>query len=242
MKNSKYSPPKSTIADTKHRVKKSLLSFLPGAVELYEYFVTSPLEKRLDEWMMNIGEAIELLHQNLGLELENLQSNEKFVTVVIQTTRVASQNHQKEKLLALRNAIVSSVYYQDISEDLQLIYIRFIDELTPSHLLLLKFFVKFESEIVKLKSYPELFIFFNLHYEYSNALSRDEFKMLISDLSVRGLIRLSPDIDDFDDIYQSSSLLSMQTNDALPRILITHIAKDFIRFISDTDLSKTKIE
>ena len=125
---------------------------------------------------------------------------------------------------------------------MQLIFIRFIDELTPSHLLLLKFFVKFEPELVILKSYPELFDFFHAHYEYSNALYRDEFKMLIGDLNTRSLVRVSQDIGDFEDIYEASSILLEQTNDSLPRILITQIAKDFIRFISETDLSKVTVE
>jgi hypothetical protein len=240
MNNSKFSPPEPDALDVAAKLTKTLLSLSPG--EIFDFIVTPLLEERNNEWRKNVGEALKLLQQNVGFELESLQSNEKFVTIVVQATRVAVQNHQKEKLNALRNAIVSSVFHQDISEDLQLIFIRFIDELTPSHLLLLKFFVKFEPELVKLKSYPELFDFFHAHYEYSNALYRDEFKMLIGDLNTRGLVRVSQDIGDFEDIYEASSLLLEETNDSLPRILITQIAKDFIRFISETDLSKINAE
>jgi hypothetical protein len=226
MKKSILTPPKPTSEDTAHMVTKVLMSPIQGLPDLFEHVFTPPFQKRLLAWRECVGEAF---------ELENLQSNEKFVTIILQATRIAIQNHQKEKLNALRNAIVSSVYHQDISEDLQLIYIRFIDELTPSHLLLLKFLVKFEPEIVKLKSYPELFDFFHAHYEYSNALYRDEFKMLIGDLSTRGLLRISQDIDDFEDIYEASFTIREETNDSLPRVLITQIAKDFIRYISEAD-------
>ncbi len=239
MKTSKFAPPKVTTGDTAHLVAKAVLSPLWGASELFERFVSSPLNKRTNEWMENVSDFLE---HNFGYDLEKLASNEKFITVFVQATRVAAQNHQKQKLNALRNAVVSSVFYQDISEDLQLIFIRFVDELTPSHLLILKFFIKFEQELVNLKSYPELFDFFHAHYEYSNALYRDEFKMLIGDLNTRGLVRVSQDIGDFEDIYEASSILAEKTDDSLPRILVTQIAKDFIRFISETDLSKVNAE
>jgi hypothetical protein len=237
VKKSKFTPPEPTAEDTAHLVTKAMLSPIWGASELFERLVSSPLDRRTREWMANVAD---FLQQNFGYDLEKLESNEKFLTVFVQATRIAAQNHQKEKLNALRNAIVSSVFHQDISEDLQLIFIRFIDELTPSHLLLLKFFVKFESELAKLKSYPALFDFFHAHYEYSNALYRDEFKMLIGDLNTRGLVRVSQDIEDFEDIYEASSILLSETNDSLPRILITQIAKDFIRFISDNTFAKIR--
>ncbi len=237
MNNSKFSPPKPTTGDTAHRVVKSLISPIQGATELFEQFVSPPLDKRLDRWREYVGEALYMLEHSLGFNLEKLQSNEKFITVVTQTTRVAIQNHQKEKLTALRNTIINSALHKDIADDLQLIFIRFIDELTPSHLLLLKFFVEFESELIKLRSYSDLLKFVNSHFEHSNDLARDEFLMLIGDLSTRGLIRVSQDIDDFDDIYKASLFLLHKTNDTLPRFLVTKIAKDFIDFISNKEFS-----
>jgi hypothetical protein len=239
MSKSKLTPPQPTTEDTAHLVTRALLSPIWGASELFEHCVKSPLTKRTDEWMADIADFLE---RNFGYDLENLASNPKFLTILIQATRVATTSHQREKLEALRNAVVSSVYPQDISEDLQLTFIRFIDELTPSHILLLKFFVKFEPELVKLKSYPELFSFFRAHYEYSKALYQDEFKMFVNDLNTRGLLRISPDIGDFDDIFKASVWGRADTDDSLPRIIITSVAKDFIRFISDRDLSKTNAE
>lgn len=236
MHKSKFTPPQSTTEDTAHLVTRALLSPVWGASELFEHFVKSPLTKRTDEWMAIAADSADFIERNFGYDLENLASNEKFLTILIQATRVAATSHQREKLDALRNAVVSSVYTQDISEDLQLTFIRFIDELTPSHILLLKFFVKFEAELSKLQSYPDLFSFFNGHFEYSNALYRDEFKMFVSDLNTRGLLRMSQYIGDFDDIYDASLELREETDDSLPRILVTTVGKDFIKFISETDL------
>ena len=54
--------------------------------------------------------------------------------------------------------------------------------------------------------------------------------MFCGDLEVRGMVRISQDIDDFEDIYQVSSLLLESTKDGFPRIIVTDIAKDFLEF------------
>jgi hypothetical protein len=56
--------------------------------------------------------------------------------------------------------------------------------------------------------------------------------MILGDLNTRGLIWISQDINDFEDIYQASTLLLEETNDDLPRIIITDVAKKFLKFIS----------
>jgi len=57
----------------------------------------------------------------------------------------------------LRQAICNSARGLDIGEDLQLLFIRFIDELTPSHFVLLRFFREKEQEFKELESYEQLF-------------------------------------------------------------------------------------
>lgn len=82
----------------------------------------------------------------------------------------------------------------------------------------------------ELKSYTRLYDRFT--EQHFATLSRDEFKMFCGDLEVRGMVRISQDIDDFEDIYQASSLLLESTKDGFPRIIVTDIAKDFLEFIA----------
>jgi hypothetical protein len=227
----KYTPPQPDSKDTAHLVVKAALSFVPGASDLFEYFVVPPMQKRLGKWREEISQALLYLLENQGVKLDDLQGNEQFVTIVAQATSIAIRNHQKEKLEALKNVIVNSVTSPEIEEDLQLTFIRFVDELTPSHLYLLRLFINNKVEIECLKSY--LSIYQLVSAKASNIPSKDQFKMLVSDLNVRGLIYVSRDIGDFEDIYQASSLLLESTNDNLPRIIITDIAKMFMAFISD---------
>jgi len=228
-KQEKFSPPKRSTGDTAYLVVKASLSPFFGATELLERFISPPLQRRTEKWMEDIAEALRALEQNIGIKIEALQNNDLFITVVTQATRVAIGNHQREKLEALKNVIVNSASSHE-NEDIQIIFIRFIDELTPSHLFLLKFFIDEEERLGKIKSYAEVFDM--VVSGKINIASKDDLRMLVGDLSTRGLLRVSRDIEDDENIYQAGPLLLESTNDNLPRIIISDVAQKFIRFIS----------
>ncbi len=186
--------------------------------------------RRLDAWREDVAEALRELEAGRGIDLTKLQSDEQFISIVMHATTIAMRNHQIEKLTALKNAIINSATPSRLKEDLHLMFVRFIDELTPTHVKLLSFLVQEEMTIRDLKSYPQLYDAFD--QKHSHALSHDEFKMTCGDLEIRGLVRISQDIDDFEDIYQASSLLLQKTRDDLPRIVVTDIAKEFLWFIA----------
>ena len=226
----KYQPPKPSKGDTAHLVARGMLSAIPAASELFEYFVAPPLRRRLDSWREDIAEALRQLELRQEIDITKLQSDESFISMVLQATAIAMRNHQKEKLAALHNAIVNSAIPSRPEEDMQFVFVRFIDELTPIHIKLLTYLNQGEMMLRDIKSYTQLFESFD--NKHPRALSRDEFKMICGDLEVRGLVRISRDIEDFEDIYQASTLLLEETRDDLPRIVVTEIAKGFLRFIS----------
>jgi hypothetical protein len=53
-------------------------------------------------------------------------------------SQVAIRNHQKEKLEALRNAVLNAALSNAPDEDLQLMFLIFVDSLTPLHIKALK--------------------------------------------------------------------------------------------------------
>ena len=243
-KQSKYIPPQPSTDDTAHLVATAILSTIPGAAELFEHFIMPPLEKRRELWMEKVSEALRNLEANYGFNLDHLQSNERFITIVVQATTIAVRNHQKEKIKALQNALINSATNPDIGDDLQLLFIRYIEELTPSHLKMLSFYIEHLAELPMLKSYPDLYKRFSF-WKTLNSIpstppaewspdktSQDEFRMFCQDLSARGLIRISPDIDDFEDIYQADLWLRESTNQSLPRVIVTDIAIQFMEFIT----------
>src|SRR5688500_5203479 len=101
-------PPSATAGDALHAVAKAGLSFIPyiggPSVELFQYLVQAPLEKRRIEWMNYVGEKLIELEAR-GVDIEKLRDNEEFITAVLQASQLAVCTHRQEKREALRNAL-----------------------------------------------------------------------------------------------------------------------------------------
>lgn len=110
------------------------------AVELFSQTFAPPLEKRRDKWLMSIFEKLQELEQKVdGFSAESLAENEQFITTLIQATQIAIQNHQEEKLTALRNAVLNAALPNSIQEDLQVIFLNWINRLSNYHIKVLIF-------------------------------------------------------------------------------------------------------
>ncbi|MGD0886271.1 MAG: hypothetical protein ABSA46_15615 [Thermodesulfovibrionales bacterium] len=135
--------PKRTMGDAAHALAKAGLSAIPvvggPAVELFQYVVQPPIEKRRQAWMVQVGEKLQELEAQ-GLRLEDLQENEQFVTAVMHASQLALRTHQSSKLAALRNAIVNVAKGQAPDEALQHLFLDYVDSLTELHLRILKVF------------------------------------------------------------------------------------------------------
>jgi len=103
--------------------------------------IISPATKRRDQWINEyLSKAVQTIAEKATPSVvENLSNNESFLTVVLQATSIALRNHQKEKLEALRNAIINSVLPNAPDESLQLMFLNFIDSFTPCHLIMINF-------------------------------------------------------------------------------------------------------
>lgn len=75
-----------------------------------------------------------------GFDIEMIVKDEAFVTAFVQAARTAIGTHQREKQLALRNAVLNVATGNAPDEDLQSLFLRYIDELTPWHLRVLRYF------------------------------------------------------------------------------------------------------
>ncbi len=134
--------PQPTLRDYAHTLAKAVISAQPDygvyAAELFDIVIAPPLAKRRDKWLEELARAVRDLQSKIpGFKIENLSENEMFITAVMHATAVAMKNHQKEKLDALRNAVLNSALSNSPATDLQLIFLGWVDSLTPLHLGLL---------------------------------------------------------------------------------------------------------
>lgn len=135
--------PTQSIGDSAHAVAKAVLSVIPvvggPAVELFQYVVQPPLEKRREKWMRSVGEKLTEL-QEKGLDIVSLQDNEIFVSVVMQASQAALRTHKSDKLSALRNAVINVAIGKGPEDTVQHLLLNFIDELSEMHLRILQVF------------------------------------------------------------------------------------------------------
>jgi len=109
-------------------------------VELFTSVVAPPLEKRRDEWMQNVGEALQELQTERGIDPEDLRSNEGFVDTVLQASQAALRTSQQEKRDALRNAILHAALPSAPDQSLQQMFVSWVEVLTVWHLRILNLF------------------------------------------------------------------------------------------------------
>jgi hypothetical protein len=110
------------------------------AVELFSQTFTPSLEKRREKWFEAIAEKLGELEEKVDeFNFESLTENEQFVTTLIQATQIAIRNHQEEKLTALRNAVLNAALPNPIQEDLQIIFLNWIDRLSNYHIQVLTY-------------------------------------------------------------------------------------------------------
>jgi len=137
--------PKQCKSDVAYAITKAGLSAIPiigsPAAELFHLLIQPPLEKRRIEWMSSVGEKLIEL-ETKGFKLEDLQSDQQFVSAVMHASQVALRTHQEGKLDALRNAIVNIAQGQAPEDTLQHIFLDLVDSFTELHLRILKIFQK----------------------------------------------------------------------------------------------------
>ena len=182
------------------RAALSTIPFVSGPlVELFNLIIAPPLEKRRDKWLCEIYEQLKKLERDIdGFKIENLQKNENFISVLLSATQIAMRNHQEEKLEALRNIVINSVFDNTATahENFQQIYLNIIDRYTPLHILILRFIENPESFIPTYRGMKtnELPFAWDLRDAFKTTFPElhciDEYyEQIIRDLTSDGLIK-----------------------------------------------------
>jgi hypothetical protein len=198
--------PQPTGWDRANLAVKVALSALPvagsPAAELFAAIIAPPLVRRRDEWLQSLADGIGVLSEKIaGFAPEVLANNEAFVSVAMQASRAALQTHQKEKLEALRNAVLNVAAGQTLDDDEQVMFLWCIETLTTWHVHILKFLeapmrmaaargARTEYSILSgcdltrplEESFPEL------------RGHRDFYDQIVRDLHARGFLDSTPDV------------------------------------------------
>jgi hypothetical protein len=221
---------KETKDDIAYGVAKVVLGSIPvvgaTASELLQLLVTPPLEKRRNEWMIEVGEKLKQLEQKEELDLIKLANNDVFIDVVLQTTQLALRTSEKEKIQYFKNVILNSAVEENPNITEVQIFLNFISTFTVWHIKILKLFDNPENWFKKngksLPNYMAAGLSNVLEEAYPELKGKRELYDLIwDDLSRAGL-------------HKTSGLHTTMTGSGLMVPRTTTFGKEFLEFITES--------
>ena len=222
--------PSESTGDHIHRTARADLAAIPlaggASVELFNLVLAPPIQRRRDEWLNGLAERLGKLEQDGRLVVEELRDNEEFVSTVMQASQAAVQNHQQEKIDALRNAVLNTALGQALEDSKRELFLRWIDELSVWHLRLLALLADppgwFERNS---KTIPQFAISSSLHQLIQAGmpeLSQDRgfLEVVAKDLNDRHLA-------------SSVSLMTMMSAQGAVEKRTSDLGDAFLRFITE---------
>jgi hypothetical protein len=102
---------------------------------LIERIFGASIKKRHDAWGRQLREVLLAVEQKIGEPaFRNLSQDDQFLSLVLEANQIASRNHDEIKLGALRNAVANAGLSGAPAHELQPLFLRLVDYLTPLHL------------------------------------------------------------------------------------------------------------
>jgi hypothetical protein len=220
--------PNSPKADVTFALLKAAVSEVPGgtlAAEVLGLF--NPLEKRKQRWMEEITAAVNEITLRLSLEPSSLQHNAVFVSFLYQATTIAMRNHQQAKLDALRHTLIA-VASNQVNEDMAFQFLRYVDELTSTHLALLSAIAVAGGDMTECKQLE--LIYSRIKHALPDSLDRMVFRAFLQDLDSRFLLRIN-DLEDFPEYESTAGYVGLDSSRRKP-LEITVLGKSFLAFVT----------
>ena len=234
---SKTEPPKKDSVTEIHEGIGEFLKACTGpASPLVSLIWPSFHQKRVEKWRNEVHLKIEELSDiHEQFTIKSLQENPEFTSILIQSTQIATRNFQEEKLIFLKNIIINTPSSY-LKSDLKLTFLNFVDELSVSQIQLLSILNEKIGEIQILPSLPQIYNY--LVENNSVEWTKHEFRLFISGLQTRGLIRLSDDIDDFAGEVTTTTLFSIGQEEATTErfIMVLETGEMFLDFILNQNI------
>ena len=222
---------RNTIGDYAHGLTKATLSSVPvvgnGLSELFSLLVTQPSEKRKENILIMIDERLRELECKVeSFNTESLTTNENFLSVTLQATQISLRTHQVEKRVALLNAITNSALSISVEENLQQMFLSFIDTFNEWHLRILVL-LRDPKAYLEEKGLSSNFYMGGLsqvvYSAYPELESNDEFtKQIFNDLYNKGL-----------SVTGASGLTTMMTGSGMVAPRLSRMGVQFLEFISE---------
>jgi len=228
--------------------------FLGPAVTLIDLLTAPARGRRMSDWCEEFRVRFNDMSQRVdGLTPEELTKNEAFISAFAQATQAALKTHQKEKLEALKNAVISVALGKEPDPNRHQQFLTLLDRFSETHLIVLRFLNDPESHLRKqgktvpfiVQGIPKLLVN-NLicdampslrisSTEERTATSFQFIELILGDLVSARLVALER----LNDTWAVPAF-SSRPGGAPVQKMATHLGEDFLAFITASDPAKPK--
>jgi hypothetical protein len=130
------------------KVALSLIPLLGGpSAALFDFLVAQPVAKRRDQWIEELGGALQDALDRLGKLEGHERDPELFLTVCLQASAIALKTHEGDKRAALRAAVVNTAIGQSPDDAKAIMFVGWLDQLTEWHLRVLTYLGKTSTPV-----------------------------------------------------------------------------------------------
>lgn len=138
-------------------------------------------QQRLNTYLSELARVVnKLIERGDGLTAEDLATTPEFYEAAVKAARVATATASREKHSALQNALFNIGTDTAADTDLRMVFIRCIDELTDTHVRILREFADVGGQYIQVES---------LRTIVGGGAGVD---LYVADLQVRGLVEERP--------------------------------------------------
>lgn len=223
--------------DVLHALTKGGLGAIPIAgsaiSELFSLVIASPLEKRRERWMQEVGERLIKLETENRINFENLKENDQFIDAVLYSTALAVKTSERKKIQAFQNIVINTALGLAPGETLTHIFLNFLDNFSETHIAILNlfddpqkwFFKNLNIDTEKEKIFQD---WCSLGEVVNKAIPEYGGKDHIIDLVWNDLFNAQ--------LVDSKSLRTSQTADGALSTHTSILGKEFIRYITAQEI------
>ncbi len=224
-------PERSTPREVIHAILRGGAGAVPFAGSLIAEtlsLLSDPAEARKERWLSELTETVNEIEEKLGVLPNSLKEDDEFVTFLYQATHIAIKNHQNEKIAALKTALYNKAKHKTES-DLSLQYLRYVDELTVTHLLVLSAIDKHAGQFGRLLKLEQ--VLGKMEEVLGTKLDRIHFRAIIADLENRFLVT-AKDIEELPEFSSTQAFMELESSKNQP-IRVTSFSRAFLMFINN---------
>lgn len=222
---------KTTGKDVAHSLVKGGLGAIPVigslAAEIFGLVVTPPLDKRRADWMNEVAEKLKELEEKNLINIEELQSNDQFIDVILQATTYALKTSEKEKIKAFRNAILNTATGDSPEKTVCQIFLNQLDSFTVWHIKILNFIDSPRQWFKKFNKIPPSYMAGSISLVLEEAFPELKNQEALLEIIWNDLMRAG--------FHKTSGLRTIMSEDGILNDRTTTFGKEFKAFITKED-------